>query len=303
MICGSTATPQRLPAGMDVPRWDGSPLEGRTILLYAEQGLGDGWQAARYVPMVARRGGEIDDRLHRVASGADEQVGRRGRHLRERQAGASARSFFADDEFASALWHHAGRFRRYPILQADPQRVDAWRDRLAAYPGLKVGLVWNGKEDPDPLRSITLAELAPLAALQGVQYFSLQVGAAAAEVKKAAAWMNMVDLSEEVMDFGETAACMMNLDLFLCIDTAAAHLAGAGPADVDDGALLPRLGGCWIARIRPGIPRCDCSARTRSQGLVPMWWRRSRRGLQESAANHKNPGEAGVTEDIVPPAP
>jgi hypothetical protein len=127
--------------------------------------------------------------------------------------------------------------RQFPYLQPDATRVEAWRERLAAYPGLKVGLVWDGNEHPEPLRSISLGELAPLASLSSVQYFSLQFGDAAAAAKKAAAWMNIIDLSDDVADFSETAACMMNLDLILTIDTAAAHIAGA--LDRPTWTLLP----------------------------------------------------------------
>jgi tetratricopeptide (TPR) repeat protein len=222
------ATAQRLPPGMDGRRWDGKPLDGKKILLYAEQGLGDGWQAARYVPMIAQLGGKIiisctaaQGRVMRGLEGVIETC-------------VTGEAIPPHDLFMPmmSLPRLFGTTletipREIPYLRADPQRVEAWREKLAAYPGLKVGLVWNGKEDPDPLRSISMGELAPLAAVAGVQYFGLQVGPAAAEAKKAASWMNIVDLSGDVMDFGETAACMMNLDLFLTVDTAAAHLAGA----------------------------------------------------------------------------
>jgi tetratricopeptide (TPR) repeat protein len=222
------ATPQRLPEGMEGPRWEGGPLEGRTILLYAEQGLGDGWQAARYVPMVARRGGKIVIACTAAQAGVMRQL-----------EGVIATSVSSEASPPHDLFLPMMSLPRIfgttletiprdvPYLQADPQRIQAWRERLSAYSGMKIGLVWNGKEDPDPLRSIAFGELAPLAAITGIQYFGLQVGPAAQDAKKAAAWMNIVDLSEDVMDFGETAACMMNLDLLLTIDTAAAHLAGA----------------------------------------------------------------------------
>jgi hypothetical protein len=223
-----TATAQLLPAGMDGPRWDGGPLEGRTILLYAEQGLGDGWQAARYVPMVARRGGKIIIACTAAQAGLMRNL--------EGVVGTCIGSEAAPPHDVFLPMLSLPRLfgttletipREVPYLKVDAERVAVWRERLAAYSGLKVGLVWNGKEDPDPLRSISLEELAPLGSLEGVQYFGLQVGAAAADAKKASAWMNIVDLSEDVMDFGETAACMMNLDLLLTVDTAAAHLSGA----------------------------------------------------------------------------
>jgi tetratricopeptide (TPR) repeat protein len=253
------ATSQRLPAGIDRPRRDGDSLEGRTILLYAEQGLGDGWQAARYVPMVADRGGKIVIECHKA------QVG-----LMRRLKGVVDVIVSGDPrppyDLFSPMMSLPLLFgttvatipNDIPYLKPDPARVDAWRERLASYPGLKVGLIWNGSDHPDPLRSIALGELAPLALIEGVQFFGLQFGAAAAEAKKAAAWMNIVDLSADVADFGETAACMMNLDLILTIDTAAAHLAGALgrptwtliPFSPDWRWLLDRSDSIWYPTMR-----------------------------------------------------
>jgi tetratricopeptide (TPR) repeat protein len=222
------ATPQRLPAGLDGQRWDGGAIDGKTILLYAEQGLGDGWQAARYVPMLADRGAKVIIECHPSQVGIMRSL--RG-VIGIVPYGQPRPKYDLFDPMMSLPLRFQTRLesipREFPYITVDPERVAAWRDRLGSHTELRVGLVWRGSDNPDPLRSITLEELAPLAAVSNVQFFGLQFGEAVADIAKSAAWSKMIDLSAEVADFGETAACMMNLDLVLSIDTAAAHLAGA----------------------------------------------------------------------------
>jgi hypothetical protein len=144
-----------------------------------------------------------------------------------------------------------------PYLKADQQRVDHWRERLRAYPGLKVGLVWAGNARRhsqelmaiDLRRSVALARLAPLVAVAGCSFFSLQKGGAAAQVgappppdgsRIDAARIH--DFSAEWADFADTAAFVTNLDLIISVDTAVAHLAGALGKPV---WLLNRYDTCW----------------------------------------------------------
>jgi len=114
-----------------------------------------------------------------------------------------------------------------PYLSAEPERVEKWKRRLAAYEGLRVGLVWGGSPDHknDKNRSMNPALLKPLLRSTGVKFFSLQVGrdGEAAEVFGP----RVIDLMTETPRFTETAAMMMNLDLIISVDSSPAHLAGA----------------------------------------------------------------------------
>jgi hypothetical protein len=125
-----------------------------------------------------------------------------------------------------------------PYLAADPALTEAWRRRLVALPGLKVGLVWAGNAGflADHLRSIPPELLAPLADVPGVTFISLQKGAAALPP------IGLHDWTDELTDMADTAALVEALDVTLSVDTAVAHLAGALGRPV---WLLNRFDTCW----------------------------------------------------------
>ncbi len=117
-----------------------------------------------------------------------------------------------------------------PYILPGPEKARYWKTRLAAEGApLKVGLFWatDAKSSLSPLKSLTLDMFAPLGSVRDVTYYSLQRGAAAGQAAYPPAGMDLVDLSTELKDFSDDAALMLNLDLVVSIDTAAAHLAGA----------------------------------------------------------------------------
>lgn len=224
----------RLPE-LPTPLWDGSSLEGKTILLTPEQGLGDTVQFVRYAAWLKQRyhcrvlcqppPGMRE--LLASCPGVDQWV--------ERLEEAPPHDCFAP------LLHVPGVLRHtpddfpasIPYLAADERRVAAWRDQLAGWPGRKVGIVWRGNptHHADRMRSIPLVAWAPLGRLAGVTWLSLQKGAARAELETLAGRLEVVDLGARLDEgtgaFVETAAVLKNLDLLLTCDTAIAHVAGA----------------------------------------------------------------------------
>jgi hypothetical protein len=115
-----------------------------------------------------------------------------------------------------------------PYLEAKAADVSAWSLRLQGK-GLRIGIAWAGnpKHSRDRQRSIALAQLEPLTQVKGTTFYSLQKGAAAAQLRDIPASMKLIDLDSGVQDFGDTAAIVTNLDLVISVDTALAHLAGA----------------------------------------------------------------------------
>jgi hypothetical protein len=218
----------------DQARWDGSPLNGRTILLHAEQGLGDTIQLVRYAPMVHERGGGVVlecqkplERLLARSPGIDQLV----------TQGSALPSF----DVHLPLLSLPGVFRTTlatvpgtaPYVFADPDLVEYWRQELSTLSGRRIGIVWQGSPtyNSDTRRSIPLTEFAPLARVPGVHLISLQKGLGVEQLKALPEGFRVLDLSERLDQtagpFMDTAAVIMNLDLVIAPDTAIAHLAGA----------------------------------------------------------------------------
>ena len=213
------------------PQWDGAPLEGRAILLHAEQGFGDTMQFIRYLPMVRECGGKIilecQPELQRILQGMlpGLAVISKGQPLPAFEVHCPLMSLpriFATD--LTNIPHDV------PYLSANLAGAEAWRERLAcAASGLKVGIVWAGHRGHtnDRNRSLSLAALAPLAGVFGVRFFSLQKGDAASESHHPPPGMELTDVGQDLNDFADTAALIANLDLVIAVDTAVVHLAGA----------------------------------------------------------------------------
>jgi Flp pilus assembly protein TadD len=220
------------------PQWDGSPLEGRTILLWCEQGLGDAIQFVRYAQSVKQRGGRVVLecpsillRLFANIPGVDQLVAE-GAELPAFDVQAPLMSLPAILGTTLAIVSSD-----VPYLTADPELVEQWRSRLEALPGFKVGISWRGNPHHkwDRHRSIPLAKFAPLASVPGVRLISLQKGPGTEQVK---AFMKHYPISEfgDELDatgaFPDTSAIVRCLDLVITTDTAIAHLAGALGAPV-----------------------------------------------------------------------
>ncbi len=119
-----------------------------------------------------------------------------------------------------------------PYLRADAQDAGRWQRRIAEHSRIaKIGLAWAGSptHKKDRNRSMKLATLAPLGRVPGVRFISLQKMDAATdgEGKTPPAALELLDWTQELKDFADTAALIANLDLVIAVDTAVAHLAGA----------------------------------------------------------------------------
>jgi tetratricopeptide (TPR) repeat protein len=214
------------------PRWDGRPLPG-TLLVHGESGFGDVFQLIRYVPLAARRCGrvvvECSTALHGLVSRIEgvAQVVPEGGPLPPFDAHIPpiAMPPLFGAALADVPWEG-------PYIQADASRVADWAARVAAAAphARKVGVVWTG--NPGNLgnreRSVTLQQLALLADLPDLSFFSLQKGVGdLARPGAVPEGMHFVDLTADLADFSDTAALIANLDLVISIDTSVAHLAGA----------------------------------------------------------------------------
>lgn len=218
-------------AAARAPRWDGATLGGRAILLDAEQGFGDALQFLRYAPLVAARGGRVVVRcapeLATLVAGTAgvAAVVRRGEALPSFDAWCPLPSL--PRAFGTTLVSVPADV---PYVRADPEKAARWRARLAATDGdCRVGLVWASQSGhrTASAKSMALETLAPLGAVTGVRFYGLQKGGAAREALQAPPSLKIIDLSDDLLDFADTAAALAGMDLVISVDTAVAHLAGA----------------------------------------------------------------------------
>jgi tetratricopeptide (TPR) repeat protein len=208
-------------------RLGGQPFSGQTILLYAEQGVGDCLQFARYVPLVAERGAKVLLAVHRelkaLLSNLANAIFAEGEALPPFDLGCPLLSLPL--AFGTTL---ATIPANVPYVQPDAERVVRWQARLPASASLRVGLAWSGNpaHKNDRRRSIAFKHLAPLLAVPGVQFISLQKEPRPSDAE-ALRRSPLIDLAVELNDFADTAAVVASLDLIISVDTAVAHLAGA----------------------------------------------------------------------------
>ena len=249
---------------MTAAQWNGMALPGGTMVLVADQGFGDMIQFARYIPWAKQRV------PHLAIGWGPEVTALLGRH--------------PDIDLCFATWKDAPPHDAYvllsslpqifgtelgtipapiPYITADPERVAHWGQRLAQLRPqrrLRVGLAWSGRPThPNNLRrSIRMSVLAPILAVQGVDFFGLQKPMPEEDRAFAASHPHFIDLAQELGDFAETGAVMQNLDLVIAVDTAVVHLAGAlgreawvlVPEPADWRWLLNRTDSPWYPTLR-----------------------------------------------------
>ena len=219
------------------PLWDGSDLAGQTILLHAEQGIGDTIMFARFVPDVVARGGrvilEAQPELIRLFAKFPpaQQVVPGGPNMPKPPSPPpfDLHIPLMSLPLALGLTTFGAGALKPPYLHADPVLIDQWTDRLSTITRpLKAGLTWSGGSfhKRDHQRSIPLSALAPLAH-PNIQFVSLQIGPAANQITDPSNKLGIVDHTMHLTDFADTAAAIAALDLVITVDTAVAHLAGA----------------------------------------------------------------------------
>ncbi len=221
----------------DRPLWQGEPLADRTLLVHAEQGLGDTLQFVRYLPIVAQSGGRVLAEVPRalvplLAQSGFENLVPHGAPLPQYDVHAPLL------DLPGILGTNQQNIpRKVPYLSPGPKLVDTWRGRLGELPGFKIGIAWQGSPThaSDRIRSIPLPFFEALA-VAGVELVSLQKGPGTEQLPNVARSFRVRDFGDDVDQhagpFMDTAAIIRSLDLVVSADTAVAHLAGALGAPV-----------------------------------------------------------------------
>jgi len=218
------------------PEWRGEPLDGKSLLVYHEQGLGDAIHFVRYLPRVKALGATIIMvcgpplfRLFESLEVVDEFLSRRDRDTLP----------FGNYDYHVPLMSLPRLFEtrldsipsEVPYLDVPSDLEEKWRGRIPS-DTYNIGIAWSGNPDQgaNRHRSCELAHFAPLFATPGTQFFSLQkgeAGAALQDSESGAPHNTVIDLTDELVDMAETASLVKCLDLVITIDTSIAHLAGA----------------------------------------------------------------------------
>jgi tetratricopeptide (TPR) repeat protein len=207
---------------VDLPgsQWDGGDPAGRTILVHAEQGFGDTIQLARYLPLIAARGGTPVLACERPLIPL--LAGMAGVTVVPKDALPPPYDDWIDQMSLPRVF--GTTLETIPTaagyLRADQARVAAWRATLPE--GRSVGLAWGGNpaHSNDRRRSLPASELDRILAVPGINFVNLQVGSRAGEI-------GLPDLTSRLIDYADTAALIAALDLVIAVDTSVVHVAGA----------------------------------------------------------------------------
>ncbi|GMR05681.1 MAG: tetratricopeptide repeat protein [Gammaproteobacteria bacterium] len=216
-----------------LPQWDGRDLPGKSLLVFAEQGIGDTLHFARYLSLVRPKVGRLalvcDRSLHSLFASLAEIDDLLARNKNEVQSSEG------NYDYRISLMSLPGLYRttpdnmtwKVPYINTDIEKNHYWRNRIDSSK-INVGLVWAGNpvQKDDKFRSCRLEHLLPLFQLPHIRYFSLQIGPARDQIQQTGC-TSLVDIADELNTFADTAAVIANLDLVISVDTAVSHLAGA----------------------------------------------------------------------------
>jgi tetratricopeptide (TPR) repeat protein len=246
----------------DAPKWHRDlPLAGKTLLVYAEQGLGDTIQFIRYIPLLQAKGAmfvlRVQSSLKALLTGQFKET-----------VVVAGDDPLPPHDFQCPLMSLPGELgtrldsipANVPYLKAPPEKLDTWRKVFAKAPGPKIGLVWSGnaKHQFDHNRSAPVSVFAEMTKGIPAHFFAIQK-----EIRKTdldelpqAPWIN--DLSRKIQGFEDTAAIVAALDVVITVDTSVAHLAGALGAKTwlllgfapDWRWLLGRSGSPWYPSVQ-----------------------------------------------------
>jgi tetratricopeptide (TPR) repeat protein len=212
----------------DVPIWTGEPLEGRSILVFAEQGLGDSIMMSRYLPLLRDRGADVVysvrsplKRLLRGIAEGTELVDSPPARRMDFQIGELSLPYRFGNDVSTVP-------AKTPYLFAEPEKVAHWKNVIGDH-GFKVGIVWFTHASDS--RAIPLREFLPLSQVEGVRLISLQKHGGLDQLADLPAGMRVETLGEDFDSGGDafidTAGAMQNLDLVITCDTSIGPLAGS----------------------------------------------------------------------------
>ena len=222
------------------PRWDGSDLEGKTILIHAEQGLGDTFQFIRYAKLIKEKNGIVIAAVQKPLV----TLLKNCKHIDQViSLDDTPPPFDVHSPLLSLPYVMKTRLDtvpcEIPYLYPNEDLVQEWRQKLAEDKNFKIGICWQGNDNyATPLlrttvaqKSVHLKELAPFCQIPGVSVYSLQKTTGTEQLQELPDGMRILtfdgDFDQSHGRFMDTAAVIKNLDLVITVDTSISHLASA----------------------------------------------------------------------------
>jgi len=213
-----------------LPFWDGSPINDKSLVVVTEQGVGDCIHFVRYLPLLKSYAGTVILTCNPNVEGMFGSIS--GIKI------ARSVEDVINADYQVLLLSLPMIFKTelsnipntVPYLYPNKDAQVEWNRRLLPWKNqLKVGLVWAGAAvfKGDLNRSIKLSEFAPIFGVKDVTFFSLQIGVQSAQIKEKPEGADLIDLTEYIKNYADTAAFITQLDLVISVDTSVAHLAGA----------------------------------------------------------------------------
>lgn len=211
------------------PLWQGESLNDKVLLIYDEQGYGDIIQFFRFTKLIKAKKiifqcNKPLKRLFSNASWIDSTINRT-----ETPPYFDYHIPLLSIPQVLKLSDPNEIFHYPPYLKPQQSLIIKWRKKFIADHTFKVGIIWSGnprQKHHNVLRSFPVQLLLPLASIPSVQLYSLQMGQPKNELTTVTQGL-IIDLTQEIEDFADTAAAMSYLDLIISVDTAPTHLAGA----------------------------------------------------------------------------
>lgn len=214
-----------------IPRWEGQPIAGKTLIVTSEQGIGDMIQFLRFIPEMERLGAKV------VFSSYADVVGL----LRNDPQAASTEvqplsveqidfyTLLLDLPYRLGIKKPADVPCSIPYLYAAPGKSASWKEKFAIYEGMKVGICWAGNPNfqGDHYRSASINIFSALSGMPGVTFIALQKGAGTKEAQCPPEGLPYEWIGDRFANLDDTAAAIENLDLVISTDTSIVHLAAA----------------------------------------------------------------------------
>ncbi len=216
-----------------IPQWTGRSLQGKTVLVNAEQGYGDALQFCRYLALLKKHCDTIlvycRLPLYRILSALPcvATIIARPENLPTHRVDICIHMMSLPYVLSTLDNESDEHNTEIPYLFSPPPSITLKKEM--AFDGLRVGLAWRGNPShpKNSQRSLMLSQLSPWASTENIRFFSLQKRLQSESQETPPEGMNLVDLNEHISDFHDLATIIGMLDLVISVDTAVAHLAGA----------------------------------------------------------------------------